>query len=158
MRNLAHLTRRFFGSIRARRPGPADQSLVAKLLTSAESEVFWSQPVPDMAHAVRSARAVQRLEPDRDDLRRAALLHDVGKRQADIGTILRSIATACALLRIPTGGGMGRYLRHGEIGAQELEELGCEALVVQFARHHHGPRPDHIDAADWNALLAADNE
>lgn len=158
MRNLAHLARRFFGSIRARRPDPADQALIAKLLTSAESEVFWSQPVPDMAHAVRSAGAVQRLEPDRDDLRRAALLHDVGKRQAGIGTILRSVATACALMRIPTGGGMARYLRHGEIGARELEELGCEALVVQFARHHHGPRPDHIDEADWNALLAADHE
>ena len=158
MRNLAHLTRRFFGSIRARRPGPADQSLVADLLTPAESEVFWTQPVPDMAHAVRSARAVRRLEPDRDDLSRAALLHDVGKRRSGIGTIRRSIATACAILRIPTGGRMARYLRHGEIGARELEELGCEALVVQFARHHHGPRPDHVDEADWNALLAADHE
>jgi putative nucleotidyltransferase with HDIG domain len=158
MKNLAHLARRFFGSIRARRPGPADQSLVADLLTPAESEVFWSQPVPDLAHAIRMASAVQSLHPERSDLIRAALLHDVGKRKARIGTMLRSLATASAIVRIPTAGGMARYLRHGEIGARELEELGCEALVVQFARHHHGPKPDRIDEDDWNVLLGADNE
>ena len=155
MRNLAHLARRFFGSIRARRPGATDQTLVANSLTAAESEVFWSQPIPDLAHAVRTAR---RLDPDRRDLIRAALLHDVGKRQAGIGTILRSLATACSIVRIPTGGGLARYLDHGEIGARELEELGCEALVVQFARHHHGPRPSDVDEADWNSLLASDHE
>jgi len=158
MRNLAHLARRFFGSIQARRPGPADQTLVATLLTPAESEVFWSQPIPDLAHAVRSARAVGRLRPERRDLIRTALLHDVGKRKAGIGTILRSLATASSMVRIPMGGGMARYLDHGEIGARELEALGCEALVIQFARHHHDRRPEQVNEDDWNTLLAADNE
>ena len=53
---------------------------------------------------------------------------------------------------------MARYLDHGELGAQELEELGCEALVVQFARHHHDRRPEQVNEDDWNTLLAADNE
>jgi putative nucleotidyltransferase with HDIG domain len=155
MRYLAHLARRFFGSIRARRPGPIDQMLVANSLTPAESEVFWSQPVADLAHAVRSARS---LNPERRDLIRAALLHDVGKRKSGIGTIRRSLATALSIVRIPIGGGLARYLDHGEIGARELEEMGCEALVVQFARHHHDSRPSGVDEADWNTLLASDHE
>jgi len=158
MRRLRHLTRRFLGSLAARRPTSSDQSLVAGLLSGAEAEVFWSQPVPDLAHAVRSAQSVARAAPGRADLARAALLHDVGKRLSDIGTVGRSLATALSLVRLPTSKRMASYLEHARLGAEELNALGCEDLVVQFARHHHGARPTHIAAADWKILLDADDE
>ncbi len=158
MRRLLHLARRFFGSWRVHRPDPAAQQLVADLLSIEEAGVFWEQPAADLAHAVGAVGAVLHQRPERRDLARAALLHDVGKRHAALGTINRSIATALSLIRIPLRGRYRRYLAHAESGAQELEALGCEALVVQFARHHHGKPPQEIDANDWAALLAADDE
>ena len=158
MRRLLHLARRFFGSWRVHRPDPAAQQLVADLLSIEEAGVFWEQPAADLAHAVGAVGAVLHQRPERRDLGRAALLHDVGKRHAALGTINRSIATALSLIRIPLRGRYRRYLAHAESGAQELEALGCEALVVQFARHHHGKPPQEIDANDWAALLAADDE
>ncbi len=158
MRRLTHLTRRFLGSLVARRPTCSDQSFVAALLTESEAELFWSQPVPDLAHAVRSAQAVSTAAPGRVDLTRAALLHDVGKRLSGTGTVGRSVATALSLARLPTPGRMGFYLDHARLGAEELEALGCEDLVVQFARHHHGVKPPHIATVDWEILLDADEE
>ncbi|MEE8497211.1 MAG: HDIG domain-containing metalloprotein [Acidimicrobiia bacterium] len=158
MRRLNHLTRRFFGSLAARRPTSTEQSFVAGLLTDSEAEVFWSQPVPDLDHAVRSAQSVATAAPGRVDLARAALLHDVGKRLSGTGTVGRSMATVLSAARLPTPGRMGSYLDHARLGAEELESLGCEDLVVQFARHHHGIRPTHIAAGDWEILLDADDE
>ena len=158
MKRLSHLTRRFFGSLAARRPTSSEQSFVAGLLSDPEAEVFWSQPLADLAHAVRSAQSVARAAPGRVDLTRAALLHDVGKRLSGIGTMRRSMATALSLARLPTPRRMTSYLEHARLGAEELEGLGCEDLVVQFARHHHGIRPAHIAADDWDILLEADDE
>lgn len=158
MRRIAHLARRFFSSLRARRPTASDQMFASGLLSSDEAEVFWSQPVPDLAHAVRSAQSVAEVAPGRHDLARAALLHDVGKRLSGTGIIRRSTATALSLVRLPTPQRMTSYLEHGRLGAEELEALGCEDLVVQFARHHHGIKPAHIATDDWGVLLEADAE
>lgn len=158
MRYLAHLARRFVGSWRARRPGPDSQRLVAALLSSAEAEVFWAQPVPDLAHGVRSAEAVLNRRPDRSDLARAALLHDVGKRHSRLGTIGRSVAAGLSLMRIPVRGRFYSYLDHAEIGARELEALGCDELVVAFTRHHHRVMPAGFDGEAWTILAEADDE
>jgi len=158
VRSTAHLARRFFGSLRARWPLPESQLFVANLLSPEEGEVFWAQPVPDLAHALRTAHAVLEISPGRSDLARAALLHDVGKRHSGIGTMRRSIATCLSSLRLPARGRMARYLDHASIGADELDRLGCENLVVQFSRHHHGSRPAHLSATDWNLLVEADDE
>jgi hypothetical protein len=49
------------------------------------------------------------------------------------------------------------YLEHGQAGALELDILGAEPIVVDFARHHHGGRPDSISEDDWTLLQAADH-
>jgi hypothetical protein len=48
------------------------------------------------------------------------------------------------------------YLEHGHAGAVELNILGAEPIVVDFARHHHGERPDSISVEDWTVLQASD--
>jgi hypothetical protein len=48
------------------------------------------------------------------------------------------------------------YRDHGETAASELESLGCEGVIVDFARHHHGERPLDIPNATWNLLQLAD--
>ena len=156
MRRLLHLVGRFLRSVVARRPGPAGQALVAAHLDETRSQVFWRQPVPDLDQAVRGARRIVAAAPERDDLVRAFLLHDVGKRHARAGTVQRSLITVAALLRLPVGERGRAYLAHGERGAAELEAMGCDELTVAFARHHHEDPPRWVDPGDWELLVHAD--
>ena len=153
-----HLVRRFFGSLRARRPTPGDQVLVASLVTPEEARLFWAQPVADQAHGVAAARRVAALAPDRDDLVRAALLHDVGKRHARLGVIGRSVASLLAILRLPRTRRHAAYLSHGDLGAADLAAAGSDPVTVAFARDHHRARPDDVAPDDWKVLVAADTE
>lgn len=153
-----HLMRRFFESVRARRPSPPDQAMVGEALRSEEARLFWAQPIIDQAHGVDTARILVDHRPGRPHLVKAALLHDVGKRHSSLGVIGRSMASTLTLLHLPVKGRYARYLAHAELGARDLEQAGCSAEVVAFARHHHGDRPPGFDEADWSALVAADND
>jgi putative nucleotidyltransferase with HDIG domain len=156
--SLGHLVRRFRSSLQARRPGAADQEWVAGILSRPASTVFFSQPSADQAHGIRAGRHVAEASPNRADLITAALLHDVGKRVSRLGTVGRSLATAFGFLRLPMPARMRRYLDHGVIGAAELSSLRMPEIVVAFAEHHHGPRPEGIAPDDWDLLLGADDE
>ena len=158
MRSLAHLTRRFFRSLRARRPSVADQRLVADLLDPGNAAVFWAQSVPDQVHGIRVARSVLEAEPQRGDLARAALLHDVGKQASSVGTFGRSVATVLDALRLPMTSGMRSYRNHAAIGADMLSSMDVEPVVVAFAAGHHGPCPDGVTPEDWDLLSRADDE
>jgi len=152
-----HLVRRFFGSLRARRPSPADQSWIASLLTAAEAELFWAQPVIDQDHAVTVGRRAQSSATD-PVLLAAALLHDVGKRHSRTGVCARSFASGLGLLHLPVRGRWRAYLDHGPLGAADLRNAGSADLIVAFAEHHHGERPDGVALEAWPVLSAADGE
>jgi HD domain len=150
-----HLVRRFFGSLRARRPRPADQAWVASVLSSEEAALFWAQPPVDQHHGVSVARRVAAGGAP-PPVVAAALLHDVGKRHSSTGTVARSLASAAAMLRIPVRGRWRDYLEHGELGARDLEAIGAGPVAVAFARHHHHDRPAGVSDAAWTALSSAD--
>lgn len=92
---------------------------------------------------------------DRRDVLVAALLHDVGKTIAGLGTYGRVIAT---LSGVVGGVGMaehwqqtqgftrrvGLYLRYPELGAELLEVAGSAPIVVAWSRDHHR------DPATWS--------
>jgi hypothetical protein len=158
-RHLPHLVRRFFGSFAARRPSPAQQQWVADRLDGAAARLFFAQDALDQAHAVVTARRVARAAPGRDDLVRAALLHDVGKTISGLGVMGRSIASLLAIAHLPAPSRMRQYLDHGRIGAEVLGGVGESALTVAFARSHHDPgAPAGIASADWETLRSADAE
>ena len=125
-------------------------------LSAVENEAYFTQPSYDQRHGLESARYVGALRPTRRDLIRAALLHDIGKRRAGLGFIRRSLASAYTKLGGVPRGKWRSYLDHGPTAATELETLGAEPIVVDFARHHHGKRPDSISEADWAVLQEAD--
>jgi len=154
----AHLVRRFFGSLATRWPPPTDQLWVASLLSHDLARLFWAQPVADLAHGVAAARRVAAGTLERDDLVRAALLHDIGKRHSRLGVVGRSLASIMAILRLPVRGRCAAYLGHGDLGGADLEAAGTEPLTVAFARHHHGSRPQGIVQHDWDLLVRADDE
>lgn len=151
-----HLARRFFEVLRARPLSPAEQSEVARLLRAPETPLFWTMAVPDQRHSLECARIVLTDLPERRDLARAALLHDVGKRHSSLGIVGRTIASGLRLLRLPTPRRFDRYLDHGRLGAADLESAACEPIVVAFARHHHAPAPPQVDPGDWRVLIRAD--
>jgi hypothetical protein len=100
----------------------------------------------------------------------AALLHDVGKVAAGLGTYNRVVATVCGAVThgemaaawMQTSGysrRIGLYLRHAPIGADMLQMAGSDPLTVTWAREHHLP-PDQwtLEPSVSSALKAADDD
>jgi putative nucleotidyltransferase with HDIG domain len=135
---------------------PAEILEVQGWLSQVESGVYLAQPSYDQRHGLESARYVAEVQPMRRDLIRAALLHDIGKRRAGLGFIRRSLVSAYTKLGGVPGGRWRSYIDHGPGAAIELEALGAEPVVVDFARHHHGQRPESISQEDWTILQEAD--
>ena len=158
MGRLRHLVARFFEVLAARPLTPAEQQEAGRMLCPRDAPVFWGQAGADQRHALSAARRVAAGFPERPELIRAALLHDVGKRHTRLGIAGRVIASLVEMVGLPGPGRLGRYLAHGAIGAADLEAAGCEPIVVAFARRHHGERPVEITVDDWAILTEADGE
>ena len=152
----SHLAARFLDVLTSRPLAGAEEIAVREWLRPAELEAFFQQSVADQRHGLNCARFVASRQPNREDLIRSALLHDLGKRHARLGPIGRSLVTAWSKLGGRTRGRANVYVRHGEAGARELDATGAEALVRDFARYHHEERPQSIPEADWELLQAAD--
>ncbi len=153
---VAHLVRRFFGFLAATPPSPSEQRFVHDHLAPAEARVFWEQRPEDQRHAIDVARRVAAAADDDDELIRAALLHDVGKAAAPIGALRRSVATVLDVVGLPLPRAMATYRDHGRLGAERLERVGADGIVVAFASHHPGPPPAGYDQDRWAILLSAD--
>ena len=152
-----HLIRRFCGFLVARPLGPGEQASVHELLTATEATLFWDQQHQDQRHALEVAERVGAASGDDRAALRAALLHDVGKRHSRLGAVSRALATLLDAAGLPMPARFTAYRAHGPLGARELAGIGCEALVVQFARWHPGPAPAGVEAGRWETLVDADN-
>jgi hypothetical protein len=98
----------------------------------------------DRAESVAVGRRVARaVGPDVDDaILAAALLHDVGKTDAGLGTFRRVGATVIAGVASHGrarhfSGRIGRYVRHDEIGQAKLAAAGARPEAVAWAGAHH---------------------
>ena len=143
---LVHLVRRFVGSLWPGGPAADDTAWVQAQLLPGEVALWERMSGPDRRHAVGVARqVVGLLGPDATrPVVAAALLHDVGKVDAGLGTLRRSVVTGVALFvgrdRLRRGSGRAaRYLRHDTIGAELLQAAGSDPLTVTWAREHHMP-------------------
>jgi hypothetical protein len=100
----------------------------------------------------------------------AALLHDVGKLDAGLGTYGRVVATVSGAVAGRSSAEawsesrgftrrVGLYLRHDELGGDMLALAGSDPLTVAWAREHHLP-PDQwtVDPHLADALKAADDD
>jgi hypothetical protein len=162
-----HLVRRFVRALWPGSPSDADETWVASVLTPAELALWSRQPNYERRYSIRVARGVERAlrgSSDADERWMAvALLHDVGKLDADLGVIARSCATVAGAIRPATRrseGRFGRYLRHDVIGAEMLRVAGARVEVASWAAaHHHRDRwPETgIPARVAQVLEAADN-
>lgn len=142
-----HLVRRFLGSLSPVPLSAQDDAWAMDQLGPGERQLWQRMPRPDRKHSVGVARLVaQQVGMGDRAVLAAALLHDVGKVEADLGTLGRVAATLVGRRRgrrRPTSTGLrgriGRYLHHDEIGAALLEDAGADPLTVAWAREHHRP-------------------
>jgi len=155
-----HLIRRFFGSLRPRPVGEADVMWVRSVLTTPELRVWETLGPADRAESVVVAhRAARALGPDADPVWiAAALLHDAGKSEADLGTLGRAGATVVGIVmskgrarHLPNR--IGTYLAHDDIGAELLREAGARSEVSAWAGAHH--RAEQWPATGLPAPVAA---
>ena len=168
----AHLTRRFFGSLRPGGPCPEDDEWACTKLLPSEVELWRRMRGNDRRHAVGVARDVERAlgaEATRPVLA-AALLHDVGKVQSGLGVYGRVVATICGMIagrdtakEWARSRGftrkVGLYLLHPDLGGDMLGMAGSDPLTEAWARQHHrSPDSWTIDREIAAALKAADDD
>lgn len=168
----AHLTRRFFGSLRPGGPRAAEEAWAQAQLLPSEVALWCRMRGADRRHAARVAREVERAlgaEATRPVLA-AALLHDVGKIESRLGVYGRVVATLCGMVagretarHWTLGRGftrrVGLYLLHPDLGGDLLGMAGSHPTTEAWAREHHRP-PDQwtVDPDIGAALKAADDD
>lgn len=154
--SFGHLAARFFDYLRTAPLAAEDRQTVASILTGAEANIFFEQSQKDQAHGFAAALVVLESEHSTNEKLRAALLHDVGKRNAGLGVLGRVTASVMIKMGLPLPTKFKLYRDHGPVGAADLTAAGSPPLVVEFARAHHGPQPDTLGADDWALLQSAD--
>ncbi|MFO7917986.1 MAG: hypothetical protein R6V13_07900 [Anaerolineae bacterium] len=134
----------------------------AKELLSAEAfALFRSMSVGDQRHALCVLRALDRGGGPPLALKRAALLHDVGKACGDLKMWHRVLGVAAeavdeALLSRLASSDRGLYVQahHAELGALLCKEVGLSPFVVDLVRYHESPLEEIEDPALREALAA----
>ena len=162
---IGHLSKRFFGSLRPGGPPSDDVAWARSQMLPGEREIWQQMSNADKRHSIAVARRVERAlghEAGRPVLA-AALLHDCGKIDADLGAYGRVVATLSVSIAGRSAAEdwtlargftrkIGLYARHPEIGADRLALAGSDPLTIAWAREHHQPEetwtiPHHLAIA-----------
>lgn len=182
----AHLYRRFRYHVGPEPDPTAADRWAAEHLLGAELALFASMTVRDRVHSVAVARRVEEALTSESLCEAepavpagegwevpAALLHDVGKALAPLGTTGRVVASlaegtaagdwleqrvtgrAAAPRRRGPLNAMGAYLTYTELGAAKLEAIGSRREVSAWAREHHLPANEWTVPTAAGQLLAA---
>jgi hypothetical protein len=171
-----HLVRRFIRALWPGSPGTRDTAWVERLLEPGELALWRELPNHDRRYSIRVAKNVEaRLVgteyAGQSRWLAAALLHDVGKLDAGLGVVGRSVATvmgaAAGSVRVDrwtSASGFRRrvacYRQHDERGAERIRAAGGRDEAVRWALvHHHRDRwPESgVPLPVAEALEAADN-
>jgi predicted HD phosphohydrolase len=141
---MSHLVRRFWGSLSRAEPAQTDVDWAQSFMSSAEVSLWSQMAVQDRRHSLQVARRFVALLPDASPAEVAgALLHDVGKQVAGLGTARRVVATVVG----PRTRRFREYHDHERIGAELLRGAGSAEATVELVLGR-GTRSDALRAAD----------
>jgi hypothetical protein len=124
-----HLIRRFVTSLSRRMPPAIDVAWVNEKLLENEFELWCRMKPHDQRHSVEVARRFSELHPtfSRDEVA-AALLHDIGKVESELGIMGRVVATIAG----PKGEKFRRYHDHELIGLNLCREAGSSDETLRL--------------------------
>ncbi len=144
MSRIGHLARRFWGSLSRAEPSSADVDWVRSQLSKGEWGCWSVMAVQDRRHSIEVARRFVVLAPaaGRAEVA-AALLHDVGKQVAGLGTSSRVVATIIG----PRTRRLRLYHDHERIGAEMLAKVGSEMVTIELIQGR-GPTAGALARAD----------
>ena len=129
MKYLKHLLARFFGSLSRATPTVADLAEVAAILLTVEYELWQKLPPMDQRHSIAvMQRFLERRPGAQISEIRAALLHDIGKIDANLGVVGRVVATLVGR----HGERFTAYHDHELIGSELLKDIGSDLLTCQL--------------------------
>ncbi len=124
-----HLVRRLGGSLSRRSPSTSDIAWVNKNLLDGEF-AFWSRLKSyDQRHSIEVARRFADLHPTftRDQVA-AAMLHDIGKVESELGVLGRVVATIVG----PHGTKFRNYHNHELIGLNLCRNAGSSVETLRL--------------------------
>lgn len=133
-----------------------DDPFAGALLPKTEYDLYKRMDVRDRAHACAVARQLLARYPDASpELRRAALLHDVGKTSVRYNPWLRIFAALYTPRRVApeprlvgVRGAWQLKRHHDRYGAALILGAGGDARVAELvARHHTGGDTTDLEAA-----------
>jgi hypothetical protein len=140
----AHLARRFATSLSSAPPDAADEAWAHGHLGAGERALWDRMTASDRRHSIEVARRfVDRRRGATVDEVAGALLHDVGKIEAGLGTLGRVTATVVG----PRTRRFRRYHDHEAIGAQLAAAAGADPVTVALIAGH-GPAAADLRVAD----------
>ena len=131
-----HLAKRLAGAVVAKRLSTVEVNEVAAILAPAELQLFRQLSTADQRHALHVLRRFDAIVAEALHVappvaaRRAALLHDIGKVRAPLGTVMRVVATVVG----PRTPAFRRYHEHETIGVAMLEQAGSDPTTVMLLR------------------------
>lgn len=128
---MGHLARRLAGSLSRRPPDDASVAWVKSQLNAAEFALWCSMRTEDRRHSLVVAKQYRRANPGASRPETAAaLLHDVGKVVANLGTWMRVVATVVG----PRGRRFREYHDHEALGAVLAMRAGSDPVTVAMIR------------------------
>ena len=129
MSKIAHLTKRFVLSLVPSQVQQIERQWVQSVLSPSEFDVWNNMMVQDRRHSVLVGRRFVKHRPTALQSEIAgALLHDVGKSVARLGTFGRVIATLVG----PRNNRFRQYHDHESIGATMLRSIGSDELTISM--------------------------
>lgn len=147
MRHLTHLVKRFVSSLSRKDVTEAELNMVRSTLTASEFNLWNQFSIADRRHSVEVAQRFAVFLPEASREHRAGvLMHDIGKIQSSLSTLMR----VCATLVGPRTKRFARYHQHEEIGITMLRHAGSHTDVIAVLNHT-------CDAEVAAAFRSADN-
>ena len=170
--SAAHLTKRFVGSLWPFGPRREANEWAKSHLLEGEIELWNRMCAQDRRHSIGVAKRVEDhlAEKATRPIMAAALLHDVGKLDSELGTFLRVVATLSAAvagretadLWAQSSGvtrRIGLYLLHPRSGGDLLGMAGSDPFTETWAREHHLPEDQcSLDSELAHALRVSDDD
>ncbi len=129
MSEIAHLAKRFVLNLVPSQVHEIERQWVHSVLSQDESVLWNNMMVQDRRHSVMVGRRFVNLRPTASQVEIAgALLHDVGKSSARLGTFARVLATLVG----PRTNRFRQYHDHEKIGATMLRSIGSDELTISM--------------------------